>query len=145
MKLNWGHKIAIVYTLFAGFMIVMLLKSRQFSHELVTEQYYQAEMGLQADLNANANLHEAEFKVWIEPGDGQIEIRFTGLEPGVVPTGEIGLYRPDDAALDETHALHLDTQATMVLIPKAKAGRYQVSVRFEINGESYFKQQNLVL
>ena len=48
MKNNWGTYIAIVYIIFAGSMIFMLLRSCGVSNDLIEENYYNKELQFKA-------------------------------------------------------------------------------------------------
>lgn len=144
-KLHWGHKIGIVYILFAGFMISMVLKSRTAKHELVTEDYYQNELVIQDKINANNNLNAASFDVNISRKEKQILVSFDGLPFGERPTGKVHLYKPDNSIFDELIDMDLNDLNQMVISPKGVSGRYKVSVRFEVAGVDYYKEKQIVL
>lgn len=145
MKLNWGHKIAIVYTLFAGFMVFMVILSFQEDHELVTEDYYNQEKMVQTRINGNANLNASPFELDILSSEGSISLAFKGLGEAELAEGRVTLYKPDNSTLDESHPLILDEKAEMHILPKGTNGLYRVSVSFEIDGASYFKTQDISL
>ncbi len=145
MKLHWGHKIGIVYTLFAGFMIFMLLKSRTTNHELVTDQYYQNELVVQDKINASGNLAEAAFKVEITRGStSDIQIQFTG-SLGAQPEGKVNLYKPDNAEFDQELALRLSDANAMTLSPKGGMGRYKVQLMFTVDGTPFYTEREILL
>ena len=144
-KLHWGHKIGIVYTLFALFMIFMVLKSRTEKHELVTENYYENEVALQGKLDANNNLNTAAFNVNISSANHEILVSFDDLPSGDIPAGTVSLYKPDDSRLDETMAMLLDGNNKMLIKPLGNHGRYKVSLRFNISGTDYYKEKQIML
>ncbi|MCA1761406.1 MAG: FixH family protein [Cryomorphaceae bacterium] len=145
MKLNWGHKIAIVYTLFAGFMVFMVILSMQEDHELVTEDYYQQEKMVQTRIDGNANLNASPMELDILSREGNILLAFKGLGESELLEGKVNLYKPDNAALDESHPLIIDENAEMHILPKGSAGLYRVSVSFEINGATFYKTKDISL
>ena len=145
MKLHWGHKIGIVYTLFAAFMIFMVLKSRTEKHELVTENYYANELIIQDRLNANDNLNAAAFNVEITRIDHEILVSFDNLPSGDVPAGTVSLYKPNDSSLDQTMDMLLDGDNKMLIKPLGDHGKYKVSLMFKISGKEYYKEKNIVL
>ncbi len=145
MKLNWGHKIAIVYTLFVGFMLFMLYLSLQKKHELVTENYYERELVYQDKIDADRNLKNADFHVNISSKNRMIIVRFDSLASNDITMGEVNLYKPDDINLDESLTLTLDSGNEMIIKPRGDHGRYKVSVSFELSGMSYYTEQSVVL
>jgi len=145
MKLHWGHKIGIVYTLFAGSMILMLILSRQTKHELVNENYYENELAVQGRIVAGKNLKTAQFDVNISSADQKILVSFLGLPSGNVPSGTVMLYKPDDSSLDQTLDVKLNSENKMLIQPKGRHGRYKVSVRFKMAGKDYLKEEQIML
>jgi nitrogen fixation protein FixH len=145
MKLNFGHKIAIVYVSFMLFMLSLLYFSLQMDHELVTDQYYVKEMAFQGKKDAWHNLQDAGFKVNLRMADQMVIVEFVDLPEGAVPVGEVALYKPDKASLDETHTLNLSGNNSMHITPRGQYGRYKVSVRFQLDGKDYYAEKELLL
>jgi len=145
MKLNWGHKIAIVYTLFVGFMIFMLVLSMQEDHELVTQDYYEQELQVQKRIEASRNLGDAGLDVQITPSNGELIIMVKGIEAPQNTKGIVNLYKPDDSSLDESIGLNLDESGGMIIKPKGKQGVYTVSLDFEIDGVPFYREKDILL
>ncbi len=145
MKLNFGHKIAIVYVSFMLFMLGLLYFSLQMDHELVTDQYYVKELAFQGKKDAWHNLQAADFGVNLRTANKTVIIEFTDLPVGANPVGELVLYKPDKADLDETHALTLNGNNAMLITPRGDHGRYKVSVRFQLDGKDYYAEKELLL
>lgn len=145
MKLNWGHKIAIVYTLFVGFMVFMLVLSMQEDHELVTQDYYEQELQVQKRIEASKNLGDAGLDIQITPSNGELIIQVKGIESPQKTKGIVNLYKPDDSSLDESIELSLDESGGMTIKPKGKQGRYTVSLDFEIDGVPFYREKDILL
>lgn len=144
MKINFGHKIAIIYTLFAVGMASMLVMSMQFDHDLVTENYYENELKYQGKKDAFGNMSQAPFQVIISKVGNEIDVHFEGLSAEHGPMGTLSLYKPDRADYDEEHTLALDKDGRMRITPRAAHGRYKVSLRFEVEGVDYFVQKEIM-
>lgn len=145
MKLNWGHKIAIVYTLFVGFMVFMLVLSMQEDHELVTQDYYEQELQVQKRIDASKNLGDADLDVEITPSNGELFIRVKGIDAPQKTKGIVKLYKPDDSSLDESIGLQLDESGRMIIKPKGKKGRYTISLDFEVDGTPFYREKDILL
>ena len=127
-------------------MLSMLFMSKQYDHELVTEDYYAKELAYQEKIDAGKNLADAEFEVNLKVVAEAINLSFDGLPENVRPTGNVVLYKPNDQSLDETHPIHLIEEGNSMSINAAgKSGRYRVLVSFEIDGEPFYKEKELVL
>ncbi len=145
MKLHFGHKIAIVYVAFMIFMLSMLYFSMQMDHELVTDEYYTKELAFQGKKDAWHNMQAASFSVDIRTADKVVYIEFSGLSDIYAVVGEVTLYKPDNADLDELHELKLDASESMAIAPRGEHGRYKVGVRFSMDGEDYYTEKEIVL
>lgn len=146
MKLNWGHKIAIVYSLFAAFMVGMLVLSTTYDHELVTEDYYAKELAFQGKIDAGTNLNQADFNVEVKRVGGDLRLIFDRLPEGSQVKGIVKFYKPDNEKMDETHPIVLDSNSSeMKISSEGKSGRYKVQVSFELDGQRFYKEQELML
>lgn len=144
--MNWGHKIAIVYTLFAGSMVGMLLLSTTYDHELVTEDYYVKELEFQGKIDAATNLVQAAFDADVKLIDGKLKLLFNQLPTSKIVAGEVKFYKPDNEKMDETHPIVMEAGAREMILPsEGKSGRYKVQVSFEIDETAYFKEVEIKL
>ncbi len=143
MKLNFGHKIAIVYTVFAVSMLSILIMSMQYDHELVTDDYYENELNYQGKKDAFDNLSAAEFQAEIVRTDEDIRLVFKNLPSDVRPVGTLSLYKPDGADYDELHEIMLDSEAGMTIVPRGR-GRYKAEARFKAGGTDYYLKRDLL-
>ena len=144
--MNWGHKIALVYSLFAAFMIGMLILSTTYDHELVTEDYYVRELAYQDKIDAGQNLAQADFDVEVKMIDGKLKVLFDRLPEFKTVSGEVTFYKPDNEKMDETHPILLKSNSSeMEISYVGKHGRYKVQVSFELEGKSFYKEQELIL
>jgi hypothetical protein len=144
--MNWGHKIAIVYVLFMAFMIGMLFLSRNYDHELVTEDYYAKELAYQDKIDAGNNLAQSDMTVKVIVEGGDLKVQFIQVPEIEGITGEVILYKPDNERLDKSYPIRLAQDEMELRIPsKDRSGRYRVQVNFELNGKKYYKEKELVL
>lgn len=143
--MNWGHKIAIVYIAFAAGMVAMLIYSKTFSHELVTEDYYQKELHYQEHIDAKENLLNAPFTIDMHADAGTVLVTFNGLPEGSGVHGRVNLYKPDNQAFDQSMELVLTEGNLMVIEPMMRRGRYRVEVSVEIDGKPYLSERQVVL
>ena len=144
--MNWGHKIAIIYVLFMAFMIGMLIISMNYDHELVTEDYYAKELAYQDKIDAGQNLVQADFDVEVKIVDGKLKLLFEDLPEANSLKGEVKFYKPDDEKMDETHFIVLDDKSNeMEISSVGKHSRYKIQVSFELEGKSFYKEQELIL
>ncbi|WP_019039596.1 FixH family protein [Psychroflexus tropicus] len=146
MKLNWGTSIVIAFVLFIGFimvMVVQMMSKDELAHDLVVESYYQKELTFQEDLNSAQNAADLTNHVKIEIVNEGVKLIFPKEFKPQNIKGELFLYRPSDKALDFTVQLQLEDN--YYILPKAllKSGKWEVNLKFDHQGESYFIQQKI--
>jgi len=146
MKLNWGTSIVIAFVLFIGFimvMVVQMMSKDELAHDLVVESYYQKELTFQEDLNSAQNAADLSTQVEIEVINEGVQVIFPENFKPQDLKGELFLYRPSDKALDFT--VQLQMESNTYVLPKAllKNGKWEVNLKFDHKGESYFIQQKI--
>ncbi len=135
--MNWGWKIAIVYTLFAGMILTLVYKATQEDYALVTTDYYAKEKAQQGKIDA---AHQ------VVADGAQIELIFRENKPVILfPVSSKGAekqieiycaYKPE---LDQT----LHTTEDTLIIPVVK-GRYQIKSSWTVNNKKYYQEKELV-
>ncbi|MGS0525195.1 FixH family protein [Zobellia nedashkovskayae] len=66
MKINWGAGIVIAFGIFISFILFFVIRmttSHDANHDLVTEEYYKAELGYQKEIDAEQNAINSNEKV----------------------------------------------------------------------------------
>jgi hypothetical protein len=129
-----------------AFMIGMLILSKGYDHELVTEDYYAKELAYQDKIDAGKNLHQADFDVEVKMVDGKLKLMFDQLPNNKSLQGEVKFYKPDDEKMDEVHSIVLSENSNEMEISSiGKHGRYKVQVSFQLEGKAFYKEQELML
>ena len=69
MKINWGTGIVIAIVAFISFImffVITMTTSHDANHDLVTEEYYKAELGYQKEIDAERNASIAASQIEIK-------------------------------------------------------------------------------
>lgn len=114
MKNNWGTYIAIVYTIFAGAMIFMLLRSCGIPSPLIEKNYYNKELQFKA------------FKKFSQEAIKQ------GLVPTLVKDSDYLIWQFDSSA-------SLTMEGT-ILYKHLKEPNYDLELPFKLNEEKQIKE-----
>ncbi|MGB5553837.1 MAG: FixH family protein [Flavobacteriaceae bacterium] len=145
MKINWGTGIVIAFIGFIGFILFFVIRmstESRANHDLVTEEYYKAELGYQKEIDAENNANKsAKIEVKITP-EGLLLQFPEGLTPTKVK-GKVSLYRPSNKQLD--FDLPLSLSNTHLLIPDKRLldGRWDIKVFWEYDGEVYLHKESI--
>lgn len=145
-KINWGVGIVIAFVAFIGFILVLIVRmstEKEFSHDLVVEEYYKKEIGFQDEINAQENANAMKQHIRVQEGDTGIEIIFPSELNTENISGNVNMYRPSNKKLDFDTALQLE--GNKMLIPKNKIleGKWKISVQWELDGKNYLYKEKI--
>lgn len=147
MKFNWGTGIALFYILFAGSLIAVVIKSTQYDHSLVVEDYYQKDLDYQQhyDKLANSQALAEDVHIKLTGADkNEIQLSFPKDMEGI--GGQLHFMRPSNKRKDFTLEIELDAANELILPAKEMLpGLWKVQVDWQVGEKSYYKEQVLVL
>lgn len=136
--MNWGWRIAIFLTLFIGFIMYMVIYSFGVTSDLVADDYYNQEIQYQLNIDAQKNALPFTKEVSISSNSEKISVTFPESFDMIIEKGDISFYRPDNAKLDKSIALRLDSNNSQKINKKEIAsGFYKVTIQFINKGKTY--------
>ncbi|MEZ5043026.1 MAG: FixH family protein [Saprospiraceae bacterium] len=146
MKINWGTGIAIFYTLFASILVMVVIKSKQYDHSLVVDNYYEEDLHYQSHFDKLVNSQQAGMAVQIslDKATDNIQLVFP-KEMGNIK-GNIHFFRPSDQKQDFSLGIELNTDNKQQLPANTLApGLWKLQVDWQSAGKAFFTEQVLVL
>jgi nitrogen fixation protein FixH len=145
MKLNWGHGIAIFFTLFVGSLVFQVIKSTQYDNSLVSDQYYKDDINYQKHYNKLVNSQELKQDLIIEKTEAgdYVELIFPKELPQV--SGNIHFFCPSDSKGDFKLPISISNGKQVVPVEGLKKGLWRVKVNFEAGGKAYYKEEPVIL
>lgn len=149
MKWNWGTGIVIGMAAFMIFILQYVIRVQiddKYDNELVTTDYYQKEIHIDENYNAEKNALKLGENLNIKVIENGISINFPEEWKSNNINGTISLYRPSDQKLDHSLPIQL-TDSNNLLIPKnlLAGGRWDISLSFNYENTSYLKKETLNL
>ena len=140
MKFNWGTGIVIAIVAFMGFILYMVITmstDKKFSYDLVTEKYYQQELGFQDEINAEKNALELKEKVTVKRTEKGLKIEFPKEFSPEEIKGKVFLYRPSNKQLD--FEIPISISNTYLLVPEKRLldGRWNIKIAFKYKNKAY--------
>ncbi|GGW35631.1 FixH family protein [Arenibacter certesii] len=140
MKINWGTGIVLAFIGFISFIlffVVSMLMDDRTNHDLVREDYYQAEMGFQKELDAEINSHKNNVDLKLVSTSEGLRLEFPKELDQTTITGTVTLYRPSDKQLDFDLPITLSNNNLLIPEKRLPAGRWNIKVSWEYKGEAY--------
>lgn len=138
--MNWGHKILIVFILFAAGLFTLVGKSLGTRIDMVTPDYYAEELQYQQNIDAQLNAARLSAPVTITQTGGQVVINFPREFDSAALNGQAHFYRPSDSRADLTLPLARDTKGRFsVPGSRLRKGSYHLKLQWEHKGVPYYQ------
>ena len=148
MKINWGTGIVIAIIGFVSFImyfVVTMSTDSSYSHDLVTDKYYQQELNYQQNIDATKNALELKENIKIEQSVGGLIVHFPkGLDYSKIK-GKVFLYRPSNKQLDFEMPISISNKYLLVPEKRLVDGRWNISVKWSYNNKEYLFKKELNL
>ena len=146
MKFNWGHGIALFYTVFATVLVIFVVKSTFHDHSLVVDDYYEEDLKYQKHYEKLVNTNSLVNDIIISH-DAKLDhvtVQFPKEEGSV--NGTIHFYRPSDKKKDFTVEIKLDQNFEQSLpVSELSPGLWKLKVDWQAGGKPFYKEETLVL
>lgn len=148
MKFNWGTGIAIAIVGFISFImyfVITMSTDNTYSHDLVTDKYYQQELEYQKQIDAEKNASNLENNIKIIPTKEGLQIQFPDEFSSKDIKGKVFLYRPSNKQLD--FEIPISITNTYLLVPEKRLldGRWNITVSWSYKNTPYLFKQELNL
>lgn len=141
--MDWGKGIVLVFVVFAAIILSMVtICVKQDDLHLVTQNYYEEEIRYQNHIDKVSNTASLNHETLVY--DRQGKTLFLDLPVGA--HGELHLFRPSDARLDEKINVKIDAhRPTSVDLKRLKSGYWRVKLSWQVAGKEYFEEKKIDL
>ncbi len=147
MKMGWGWKIAVLYTGFAGMILLLVVSSVRQDFDLVSENYYDDEIKYQNVIDAGKNQAGLSAAMAIHANGSQVVIEFPDeLSKGEL-TGKVSFYSPVNAAWDKSFDIAMQSGSNRMAVPRValQNTRYIVKISCALAGKDYYQESEIQL
>lgn len=146
MKINWGTAIILSFIAFISFILFFVIRmstDNRVNHDLVTEDYYKAELGYQKEIDGEINARENAFQLYVKKTAKGLHVVFPkGLDYQNVK-GTASLYRPSNKQLDFDVSLSLSNAHLLIPDKSLLEGRWDLKVSWEFKNEAYLHKESI--
>jgi hypothetical protein len=143
----WPIAIVVYFILFISFIVTFIVFATRQHVDLVRDDYYEEEIRFQRQLDRVQRTRDLDGRAAVTYNATQrcIIIKLPAAQPSQT-TGQIHLYRPSDAKLDQAVQLALDTNgAQRVDATHLRDGLWKVRVQWFVDGQDYYVDQPVVV
>lgn len=143
MRISWGYKIAIFYLSFVVGILFLVYKANTESFDLVTENYYEAELKYQNVIDQKSNASELSAPPKISHSIHSVSVQLPQEFTRRVVEGEIYLYRPSDASKDIRKSFTTQDGFYQLELGKELEGSYDVKLTWKAGGKEFLREQKI--
>ena len=147
MKINWGTGIVIAFICFISFIMYFIIKMNtdsKYDHDLVIEEYYQAELGFQDEIDKEENSNKLTENIsWKKTEDGLIITFPENLDSQEI-TGKVSLYRTSNKKLDFDMPISISNNQMLIPNNKLLDGRWNLKVDWQYKETSYLYKKEIM-
>jgi len=146
MKINWGTGIVLAFIVFISFILFFVVRmsmDNRANHDLVTENYYRAELGYQNEIDAENNAHVNEVDLRLETTEEGIKLIFPNTLSIENIKGTVSLYRPSNKHLDFDLPISLSQDYLLIPDNRLLDGRWDIKVSWEYQEDPYLYKKKI--
>ena len=113
------------------------------NHDLVTEEYYRAELQYQTEIDAEKKANENALTLSLQKTPEGLRIVFPqNLEVQNIK-GKVSLYRPSNKHLDFDLPISLSNSHLLIPDKRLLGGRWDITVRWQYQGQDYLHKERI--
>jgi len=143
MKISWGHKILFVYLAFVIGIMFLVFKASQQKFDLVTPNYYDAELKFQKVIDDKQRVTELSAPPRVTHSVNTVSIQLPNEFLNKEAKGELFLYRPSDASKDIRKGFIADKGFIGIVLDKNLSGAYEIKLSWQTEGKTFYNEQRI--
>ncbi len=145
MKINWGIRIAVLYSGFVILMVTLVTLSMREDFQLVSGDYYQKELRYQEIIDAGKNQAALSRPVILDADASEVAILMPEEFSGRQVKGNIEFFAASDAKRDAVFELDIAGNRQTISRERLYPTHYQVKINWEADGKKYYQETALNL
>jgi nitrogen fixation protein FixH len=143
MKISWGYKILFVYLAFVIGILFMVYKASREKFDLVTPDYYDAELKFQNVIDDKQRTAELSAPPKITHSVNAVSIQLPDEFLNKDVKGELFLYRPSDASKDVKRSFNTNKSFVEIPLDKELSGAYEIKLSWKASGKTFYNEQRI--
>lgn len=141
MKINWGHKLILVFMVFGTMMSYLVYRCMKTTNDMVSKEYYKDELVYQQVIDDANRASQLSSKIRIVQDEAAIIIHFPSEMKAMAVNGYAWFYCAADARKDRRIKLSLDADGIQqVDAHQFLTGKYIVKINWSGSGKDYYTE-----
>lgn len=146
MKINWGWKLLIGYSIFVVATIGMIIFTTTINSDKVIENYYEEELQYQDKINMIKRTNDLPEIPTIILDSNYVKIQLPKFMKGNQVSGNILFYRPNSKAMDIKLPFVTDSTGLQVIPTQNLAkGKWEIELNWQLADVKYYQEKTLML
>ncbi len=145
MKIGWGWKIGLLYGGFVAMIAVLVVASNRQHFDLVSKDYYDAEIGYQKVIDAGKNQAALTAPLTVHADAHAVIIEFPEEFRNKGLTGSVEFYAPVNAQWDRSFKISADNNSMAISRSTLQNTRYTVKITCTVDGKNYYQESEIFL
>lgn len=146
MRISWGVKITLGFSLFAAGIITMVAISMTKNIDLVNDNYYEQGIKYQNQIDVKKSSAEFSDKIKTELKDSELLIEYSGDLRNDKISGEIKFYRTSDAKKDFKVNIETgDNGIQKIPLKNMDKGLWKIQFSFVKSDKNYFLEKSIFI
>jgi len=142
----WPYALIATFVIFISATIGLIVLAASQNSDLVASNYYEQEIKYQSRLDSLDRAKQLGATAAYDPTAKRITISLPAEHAGKSVAGQIHLYRPSAAGLDQQFELRPDANGIQLLDASSlQNGLWEIHVAWNIAGQDYFLDRKIVV
>lgn len=139
IKIDWGTGIVISIVLFMAFILFFVYKSLtpEYTHELVSEDYYKDELHYQEEIDKLNNAGNLDTKIILENSGEGITVTFPDSIDYQKVEGNISFQRYSNSVLDFSQDIELESNELIIPDSVLVSGKWIIKIDWNYKEQQY--------
>jgi nitrogen fixation protein FixH len=143
MRISWGYKIFVGYSLFVVGILFLVYKANTQNFDLVTENYYEAELKYQEVIDQKGRTATLSAAPKISHSVNSVSVQLPTEFASAKVAGQVYLYRPSDASKDIRENFSNATGSCEIKLKYELSGAYQLKLSWQSGGKTFFHESRV--
>lgn len=141
--MSWGYKIILVYALFVCGIAYLVIRSSRQNIDLVTLEYYAAELKFQDKIDEQANVAKLSAPVTVVYRNDTLTLSFPQEFMKKPLKGTLVVYYPADKKKDISAGFETDKAVCNIPMQQKLYGQHEVHVAWKAAGVDYYFEKKI--
>ncbi len=145
MKIGWGWKIALMYGGFVVLIMALVIASSRQHFDLVSKNYYDAELGYQKVIDAGKNQSALSAAINVHANATAVSLDLPPEFSGKQVSGDIEFYSPVNAEWDRNFKISAQNNSITINRSSLQNTKYVIKINCVVEGKSYYQESEILL